>query len=97
MIRRPNTNKTQILHRIRLKNFVPNQPLENIFQEERLQPDEKIIIPQDDLYMISCETNFGEQLATRGNHPIPTSCRKTKSRLRQTPIKNMQTRIKSIT
>ena len=39
IVRRLNTNKTQILHRIRLKNFVPNQPLEVNFQEKRLQPD----------------------------------------------------------
>ena len=73
MVRRINTNKTQILHRIRLKKFVPNQPLEDNFREQRLQPDEEIIIPQDDLYVITWETDFGEQLVTRGNEPIPTS------------------------
>ena len=61
------------MHRIRLKNFVPNQPLEDNFRDERLQPDEEIVIPQDDLYTITWETNFGDQLATRGNEPIPTS------------------------
>ena len=65
--------KTQILHRIRLKKFVPNQPLEDNFREERLLPDEEIVIPQDDLYTITWETNFGEQLATRGSEPIPAS------------------------
>ena len=29
IVRRLNTNKTQILHRIRLKKFVPNAPLED--------------------------------------------------------------------
>ena len=72
-VRRTNTNKTQILHRIRLKKFVPNQPLEDNFREQRLQPDEEIVIPQDDLYIITCETDFGEQLITRGHDPIPTS------------------------
>ena len=70
IVRRINTNKTQILHRIRLEKIVPNQPLENNFRE---QPDEEIIIPQDDLYVITWETDFGEQLVTRGNEPIPTS------------------------
>ena len=28
---------------------------------------------QDDLYTITWETNFGDQMATRGNEPIPTS------------------------
>ena len=73
IVRRINTNKTQILHRIRLKKFVPNRPIEDNFQEQRLQPDEEIVIPQDDLYVITWETDFGEQLVTRGNESIPTS------------------------
>ena len=73
IVRRINTNKTQILHRTRLKKFVPNQPLEDNFREQRLQPDEEIVIPQDDLYIITWETDFGEQLVTRGRDPIPTS------------------------
>ena len=60
------------MHRIRFKKFVPNQPLEDNFREQRLQPDEEIVIPQDDLYTITWETDFGEQLATRGTEPIPT-------------------------
>ena len=73
IVRRLNTNKTQILHRIRLKKFLPNQPLEDNFREQRLQPDEEIVIPQDDLYVTTWETDFGKQLVTRGNEPIPTS------------------------
>ena len=73
IVRRINTNKTQILHRIRFKKFVPNQPLEDNFREQRLQPDEEIVIPQDDLYIITWETDFGDQLNTRGHDPIPTS------------------------
>ena len=61
------------MHRIPLKKFVPNQPLEDSFREESLQQDEEIVIPQDDLYKITWETNFGEQLATRGNETVPTS------------------------
>ena len=41
--------------------------------EQRLQPDDEIVIPQDDLYIITWETDFGEQLVTRSNEPIPTS------------------------
>ena len=43
------------------------------YREERLHPDEEIITPQDDLYIITWETNFREQLATRGNKSFPTS------------------------
>ena len=73
IVRRINTNKTQILHRISLKEFVPNQPPGDNFREQRLQPDEEIVIPQDDLYILTWETDFGEQLITRGHDPIPTS------------------------
>ena len=61
-MRRLNTNKTQILHRIRLKKFVPNTPLEDKYKEERLQPDDEIIIPQDDLYTIAWEADFEYEL-----------------------------------
>ena len=73
IVRRINTNKTQILHRIRLKKFVPNQPLEDNFREQQLQPDEEIVIPQDGLYVITWQTDFGEQLVTRGRETIPTN------------------------
>ena len=73
IVRRLNTNKTQILHCIRPKKFVPNQPIEDNFREDQLQQDAEIVIPQDDLYTITWETNFGEQLATHGNEPIPTT------------------------
>ena len=49
IVRRLNTNKTQILHRNRLKKFVPNAPLEDNYDGETLQPDNEIVVPQDDL------------------------------------------------
>ena len=58
IVRRLNTNKTQILHRIRLKKFVPNAPSEDKYDGEKLQPDKEIVIPQDDLYTISWEIDF---------------------------------------
>ena len=63
-MRRLNTNKTQILHRIRLKKFVPNTPLEDKYKEERLQPDDEIIIPQDDLYTIAWEADFEQTITS---------------------------------
>ena len=72
IVRRINTNKSQTLHRFRLKKFVPNQPLEDNSREQRLQPDEEIVIPQDDFYSITGESEFGEQLVTRDTEPITT-------------------------
>ena len=64
-MRRLKTNKTQILHRIRFKKFVPNTPLENNYSGEKLQPDEEIVIPQDDLYTISWEEDFDHEYLKR--------------------------------
>ena len=61
------------MHRICPKKFLPNQPLLDNFRKERLQSDQKNVIQQDDIITISWEINFGEQLATRSNEPIPTS------------------------
>ena len=65
IVRRLNTNKTQILHRIRLKKLVPNTPLEDKYTQEKLQPDDEIIIPQDDLYTIAWEAEFEYELLNR--------------------------------
>ena len=35
---------------------VPNQPFEDCFCEEKLPSDEEVIIPEDDIYTITCET-----------------------------------------
>ena len=38
-----------------------------------MQPDDEIIIPQDDLYVITCETNFGDFPNSSEKIAIPTS------------------------
>ena len=60
IVRKLNSNNTQILHRIKLRKYEPNTVLQDIQPEGNLQPDDEIIIPQDDLYVITWETNFGE-------------------------------------
>ena len=60
IVRKLNSNKTQILHRIRLRKYEPNTALQDDRPEGNLQPDDEINIPQDDLYVITWETNFGE-------------------------------------
>ena len=65
-----NTNKTQILHRIRLRKYTPNTPLQDNRPEGNLQADDEIIIPQDDLYIISWETNFDDFPPTAENRTI---------------------------
>ena len=60
IVRKLNSNKTQILHRIRLRKYEPNTDLRDIRPEGNLQQDDEIVIPQDDLYVITWETNFEE-------------------------------------
>ena len=59
-MRKPNSNKTQILHRIRLRKYTPKITFQDIRPEGNFQADDEIIIPQDDLYIISWETNFDD-------------------------------------
>ena len=62
IVRKLNTNKTQILHRIRLRKYNPEKPPEDDHQEARWQIDDNIIVPQDDLYTIAWEAEFGGHL-----------------------------------
>ena len=66
-MRKLNSNKTQILQGIRLCKYEPNVPLRDERPEGNLQPDEEIVIPQDDLYVITWEINFGDLQADHRN------------------------------
>ena len=71
IVRRLNTKKTQMLHRIRLKKFSPNTPSEDKYSKKKLQPDDERIIPQDDLYTISWEADFDYQVFEPRQDDIP--------------------------
>ena len=60
IVRKLSSNKTQLLNRIRLRKYEPHTVLQDIRPEGNLQPDDEILIPQQDLYVITWETNFGE-------------------------------------
>ena len=49
--------------------MVLNQPLEDSYCEEKLRPDEEIIIPEDDLHTITWGAKFVE---SRGHAPNVT-------------------------
>ena len=72
ILRKLNSNKTQVLHRIRLRKLEPNTVLHDIRPEGNLQPDDAIVIPQDDLYVKTWETNFGEFPNSTEEATIPT-------------------------
>ena len=62
IVRKLNTNETQSLHRIHLRKYYPKNPPEDNYQETQWQIDNNIVIPQDDLYTIACEADFGGHL-----------------------------------
>ena len=53
IVRKLNTNKTQILRRVRLRKRNPEKPPEDNYQETQRQIDDNIVVPQDDLYTIA--------------------------------------------
>ena len=60
IVRRLGTNKTQLLHRIRLKKFTPQAPLADILvRETDWQKDDQMPVAHDDIYAQSWNTNFG--------------------------------------
>ena len=62
IVRRLETNKTQLLHRIRLWKFNPKAPLADIFvRKTDWQKDDQMPIAKDDLYAQSWSTNFGSK------------------------------------
>ena len=60
------------LNRIRLRNYEHNTVLQDIRPEGNLQPDDEFVIPQDDFYVITWETNFGEFPNLNEGNMIPT-------------------------
>ena len=61
-MRRVNTNKTHILHRIRIKFFVSNTPVQDNYSREKLHPGDEIVLPLDDMHTISWEVDFDYEL-----------------------------------
>ena len=62
IVRKLDTNKTQILHRIRLRKYNPEKPPEDNYQETQWRIDDNIVVPQDHLYTIAWEAEFGGHL-----------------------------------
>ena len=62
IVRRVNTKKTQILHRMRFKEFAPKTPVWDNYSGGKSQPDDEIVRPQDDLFTLSWEVDFDYEL-----------------------------------
>ena len=63
LVRKIGTNRTQILHRMRLRQFTPHQPPSDIPVTKReWQPDPEVVITHDDLYARAWECEYDEPI-----------------------------------
>ena len=76
LVRKIGTNKTQILHRMRLRQFKPRHPIPDTPVTPReWQPDPEVIIKHDDLYARAWECEFDKPIfdSDRDNMVTPNS------------------------
>ena len=76
LVRKTGTNKTQILHRMRLRQFTPRQPIPDTPVTPReWQPDPEVIIKHDDLYARAWECEYDKPIfdSDRDNLKLPNS------------------------
>ena len=76
LVRKIGTNKTQILHRKRLRQFTPRQTIPDIPVTPReWQPDPEVIIKHDDLYARAWECEYDKPIfdSDRVNMVVPNS------------------------
>ena len=94
LVRKIGTNKTQILHRMRLRQFTPRQPLSHIPVTQReWQPDPEVVITHDNLYARAWEREYDEplfdsdynNLATPNPPEITIRSEQTADEMRNTP------------
>ena len=63
VVRKIGNNKTQILHRMRLRQFTPRQPIPDTTVTPReWQPDPEVIIKHDDLYARAWECQYDKPI-----------------------------------
>ena len=75
-VRKIRTNKTQILHRMRLRQFTPRQPIPDISLTPReRQPDPVVVIKHDGLYARAWECEYDKPIfdSDRDNMVIANS------------------------
>ena len=94
LVRKIGTNKTQILHRMRLRQFTPRQPLSDIPVTQReWQPDREVVITHDDLYARAWECEYDvpisdsdhSNLTIPSPHEITVRSEQTADEMRNTP------------
>ena len=94
LVRKIGTNKTQILHRMRLRQITPRQPIPDIpITPRKWQPDPEVVITHDDLYARAWECEYDEpifdsdynNLATPRSPEITIRSEQAADEMRRTP------------
>ena len=63
LVRKSGTNKTQILHRMRLRQLTPRQPIPDIpIKPRERQPDPEVVIKHDDFFARAWECEYDEPI-----------------------------------
>ena len=63
LVRKIGTNKTQVLHRMRLRQFTPRQPIPDIQVTPRgWRQDTEVLLEHDDLYARAWECEYDKPI-----------------------------------
>ena len=69
MVRKLGTNKTQVLHRMRLRSFTSRQPMPDVkTTPQEWKPDPEVTIKHDDLYARAWEPEYETSIFDNGQH-----------------------------
>ena len=69
LVRKIGTNKTQVLHRLRLRQFTPRQPILDVqTTAQQWKPDPEVIIKHDDVYARAWESQYETPIFDNGQH-----------------------------
>ena len=69
LVRKLGTNKTQVLHRMRLRLFTPRQPIPDVqTTSKEWKPDPEATIKHDDLYARAWESEYETPIFDNGQH-----------------------------
>ena len=69
LVRKSGTDKTQVLHRMRMRQFTPRQPPADIrVNPNKYKPDPEVSINHDDLYPRAWEHHYEQPIFDDGNN-----------------------------
>ena len=94
LVRKIDTKKTQVLHRMRLRQFTPRHPIpDKPITPREWQPDPEVIIKHDDFYARAWDCKFDmpifdsdyNNLVTRTSPEIPVRSEEAADEMKSTP------------